>query len=202
MTTLTREQILALAGEPVATVARSGKRADGKHWHNAHFDESGAYDLPEGTKLFTADQLLAARKPLEEEIEHRKRDAWHEMDKLGHRNLELRQQLAEAQAALKASDGLLRALPQSGGFYGLAVMEANADALEHPGADDNDDGPGEEDGPWAPGWEHRSVPLQPPHQCRFCGQPSWLDPADQPAPPDVCHPADHGVGTDSEGGEL
>lgn len=34
--------------------------------------------------------------------------------------------------ALKASDDLLRDLPSSGGFYGLAVMEANTEALAHP----------------------------------------------------------------------
>jgi hypothetical protein len=33
---------------------------------------------------------------------------------------------------------------------------------------------------------------QAPHRCKFCGLPSWVDPADQVAPPAYCHPIDHG----------
>jgi hypothetical protein len=33
-----------------------------------------------------------------------------------------------------------------------------------------------------------------PFACRYCGQPSWVDPVDQSAPVDVCHAADHGIG--------
>lgn len=28
--------------------------------------------------------------------------------------------------------------------------------------------------------------------CKFCGQASRIDPSDQEAPPDYCHPSDHG----------
>jgi len=32
----------------------------------------------------------------------------------------------------------------------------------------------------------------PPFTCRFCGAPSWFDPADQSLPADYCHESDHG----------
>ena len=31
-----------------------------------------------------------------------------------------------------------------------------------------------------------------PFVCKYCGLPSWLDPADQTPPPDYCHESDHG----------
>lgn len=34
--------------------------------------------------------------------------------------------------------------------------------------------------------------LTPPHECKFCGRPSWVDPADQTMPPAYCHSEDHG----------
>lgn len=30
------------------------------------------------------------------------------------------------------------------------------------------------------------------YTCKYCGQPSWIDPGDQEAPVDYCHPSDHG----------
>jgi hypothetical protein len=38
----------------------------------------------------------------------------------------------------------------------------------------------------------------PPFTCRFCGQPSWVDPSDQTPPADCCHQSDHGE-SDEEG---
>jgi hypothetical protein len=35
-------------------------------------------------------------------------------------------------------------------------------------------------------------PTVAPHTCRYCGQPSWLEPIDQSPPPDYCHESDHG----------
>lgn len=32
----------------------------------------------------------------------------------------------------------------------------------------------------------------PMFTCKFCGSPSYLDPSDQSAPVDFCHPIDHG----------
>lgn len=32
----------------------------------------------------------------------------------------------------------------------------------------------------------------PEFTCKFCGQPSYLEPVDQEAPPDYCHESDHG----------
>ena len=32
------------------------------------------------------------------------------------------------------------------------------------------------------------------HTCRWCGEPSEVDPSDQTPPPDYCHPDDHGAG--------
>jgi hypothetical protein len=31
-----------------------------------------------------------------------------------------------------------------------------------------------------------------PFTCKFCGAPSWVDPADQAPPPDYCHESSHG----------
>ena len=36
------------------------------------------------------------------------------------------------------------------------------------------------------------VLMKEPYTCKYCGQPSWLDPADQTPPVDYCHPSDHG----------
>lgn len=33
----------------------------------------------------------------------------------------------------------------------------------------------------------------PPFICKFCGLPSYIDPADQSPPPDYCHESDHGL---------
>ncbi len=30
------------------------------------------------------------------------------------------------------------------------------------------------------------------YTCKYCGQPSWVDPSDQSPPPYYCHPSDHG----------
>jgi len=32
---------------------------------------------------------------------------------------------------------------------------------------------------------------QPPHSCKYCGRPTWRDPADQIRPVDYCHYDDH-----------
>lgn len=37
---------------------------------------------------------------------------------------------------------------------------------------------------------------KPPHQCPFCGSPSWNDPSEQSPPADYCHYGDHGELTD------
>ena len=43
------------------------------------------------------------------------------------------------------------------------------------------------------------TPAQPPpFTCRFCGQPSWVEPIDQSSPPDYCHESDHGYPDDEE----
>lgn len=34
--------------------------------------------------------------------------------------------------------------------------------------------------------------ISPPHNCQFCGLPSWVDPSEQCPPPDYCHESDHG----------
>lgn len=77
------------------------------------------------------EQLQAKNAELTSEVESY-RKAW----KIDDLTKELRQQLASAEEhnarlreALTASDSLLRDLPSSGGFYGLAVMEANEQAL-------------------------------------------------------------------------
>lgn len=31
-----------------------------------------------------------------------------------------------------------------------------------------------------------------PYTCKFCGQPSLIEPRDQVPPPDYCHESDHG----------
>lgn len=33
-----------------------------------------------------------------------------------------------------------------------------------------------------------------PFKCTYCGQPSWIDPADQVPPLDYCQDIDHGTG--------
>lgn len=38
----------------------------------------------------------------------------------------------------------------------------------------------------------REAADSPPHTCKFCGAPSWLDPSEQDPPPDYCHESDHG----------
>lgn len=38
----------------------------------------------------------------------------------------------------------------------------------------------------------RIAPSRPPYQCKYCGAPSWYEPADQIPPPDYCHESDHG----------
>lgn len=45
-----------------------------------------------------------------------------------------------------------------------------------------DDGPGEEDGPWAPGWERRSSPTVPvsSEETRFIAVPAYRDPDGNP----------------------
>lgn len=35
-----------------------------------------------------------------------------------------------------------------------------------------------------------------PFTCKYCGQPSWIDPSDQSPPPDYCHEIDHGTEDD------
>ncbi len=35
-----------------------------------------------------------------------------------------------------------------------------------------------------------------PFTCKYCGQPSWIDPSDQSPPPDYCHEIDHGTAED------
>ena len=39
---------------------------------------------------------------------------------------------------------------------------------------------------------------KPPFICKFCGAPSWVDPADQSPPADYCHESDHGSREDYE----
>jgi len=38
-----------------------------------------------------------------------------------------------------------------------------------------------------------------PFTCKYCGQPSWIDPSDQSPPPDYCHEIDHGTAEDRTG---
>lgn len=38
----------------------------------------------------------------------------------------------------------------------------------------------------------------PPYTCKFCGQPSYIHPTEQEAPPDYCHESDHGQPEDIE----
>ena len=35
--------------------------------------------------------------------------------------------------------------------------------------------------------------MKAPYECKFCGSPSWVEPSDQPAPPDYCREGDHGA---------
>lgn len=37
-----------------------------------------------------------------------------------------------------------------------------------------------------------------PFKCKFCGLPSWIDPADQEPPTDACHEYDHGSDPDGD----
>lgn len=39
---------------------------------------------------------------------------------------------------------------------------------------------------------------EPPYRCQFCGAPSWREPSEQTAPPDYCHPEDHGSPDDDD----
>ena len=50
------------------------------------------------------------------------------------------------------------------------------------------------------GREYKSVGEQEaPFTCKYCGQPSWIDPSDQSPPPDYCHEIDHGTAEDRTG---
>ena len=51
------------------------------------------------------------------------------------------------------------------------------------------------------GLEYKSVGEQEaPFTCKYCGQPSWIDPSDQSSPPpDYCHEIDHGTAEDRTG---
>lgn len=40
--------------------------------------------------------------------------------------------------------------------------------------------------------EKELIEETPEHTCKFCGSPSSIDPSDQAAPADYCHPSDHG----------
>ena len=40
------------------------------------------------------------------------------------------------------------------------------------------------------------------YTCKYCGQPSNLDPVDQTPPADYCHPEDHGMLTDDDAEEY
>jgi hypothetical protein len=44
----------------------------------------------------------------------------------------------------------------------------------------------------------RQCVVVPPFTCKFCGAPSWVDPADQEPPADYCHESDHGTPEDYE----
>lgn len=69
--TTTNEQILALAGDPVGEIRKFEREGYGMNVEY-HLGADITADLPEGTKLYTADQALAARKDLEEEVERLK----------------------------------------------------------------------------------------------------------------------------------
>lgn len=43
---------------------------------------------------------------------------------------------------------------------------------------------------------HIAATRDAPYLCRFCGAPSWIPPSEQTAPPDYCHPSDHGAPED------
>ena len=50
------------------------------------------------------------------------------------------------------------------------------------------------------GLEYKSVGEQEASfACKYCGQPSWIDPSDQSPPPDYCHEIDHGTAEDRTG---
>jgi len=38
----------------------------------------------------------------------------------------------------------------------------------------------------------RAALAKAPYECKFCGSASWIEQSDQSAPPDYCHPEDHG----------
>lgn len=40
--------------------------------------------------------------------------------------------------------------------------------------------------------EEEPLEEAPEHTCKFCGSSSSVDPSDQTAPADYCHPSDHG----------
>lgn len=41
-----------------------------------------------------------------------------------------------------------------------------------------------------------------PHECKFCGAPSWVEPRDQEPPADYCHPGDHGAPKEVTGEQM
>lgn len=110
-----REQILALAGEPLYQVCKSDSVSLSAAWIDVDaqtYQDAGLYAEYGRRVLYTADQVLAARKDLEQEVERLKveRDN-HQLDI----NAELRQQLAAAQAREQQLRKLLEHAPVSSG---------------------------------------------------------------------------------------
>ncbi|MGL6245664.1 hypothetical protein [Pseudomonas sp.] len=96
-----REQILALAGEPIGFVSEEVVQSlkKGARWGAARISPTLDDEYPDLiSPIYGPDQLLAARKPLEEEVERLKVGYTRELDAVSMRNYDLRQQLAEAQA--------------------------------------------------------------------------------------------------------
>lgn len=107
--TTEREQILALAGEPAAYLVHQingmcdGHCVEGVYLKEADAESACGYlgEYFAGTdKLFTADQLLAARKPLEDKLAQVKADAKEDEVNWDQEVEELRQQLAAANARI------------------------------------------------------------------------------------------------------
>ena len=101
-----REQILALAGKPTPTFRRKGQSDFCTCTEQRYNELAQKPSLFEMRVFYTADQVIAARKPLEEEIERLKTVPmkYRRMEfnaQLQNENDELRQQLAKKDAEIE-----------------------------------------------------------------------------------------------------
>lgn len=121
----TKEEILAQAGEPVAwkDTCLTTDENDQQHTETVLLGYEGADLLPDGTDLYTADQVIAARKGLEQEVERLKveRDN-HQLDI----NAELRQQLTKMTEIARKE--YLSAIDWAGKHQELSEQLAEKDA--------------------------------------------------------------------------